>query len=242
MRGTAKLVFWGIFLLNCTQSTEILARDACITNILKMVRANSTQLEPISRVWSRTDVNLFWSGPCPLGMTALQFAHLLAHFTRHKSLEDADVIVLYGSRLHLEAGYLPRADSDLDFTIFYKMPPGQEIIPDAFEKDILVNQSLSSLGLDFPMKIDVPRYDGFASFLRKEAVTDLKREREAHRLLDALAEDGDWDPATRRLLYHDIRNKNWFNPEAIFIFRSTRRIQQRIKLLRALGYKNFILL
>jgi len=204
----------------------------CVTEILKTVRLNDVESH-------------LGPPPAPVGMESPDFQDLLKIFRNDPNFSDADVIVIYGSRTHFRAGYSPRMDSDLDVSIFYPRSHLEAI--DGYSLDRLpsVNSSLRSVSFrtGFDISEQVPRFESFEEFLEVELKAEgFEDQFRAQRFLDALAEDGNWDEDTRRALYLNNKGDHWFNPEAIFIFKDSTNLMERVMKLRKIGYHNFYLL
>lgn len=179
-------------------------------------------------------------------MNATEFQNLMQLFKFHDAFGDADVIVLYGSRVHLQAGYPARARSDLDMAIFYQNDFLKGLSDEGKFKavtdrnDYATNAlKMASQRLGFPILAQVPRVDTFENFLAEEKPFSFDQQIFALRLVDRLATEGNFTPDLYRELYHRIRSKNWYNPEAIFIFRTGHNLEARVRALRAIGYRNF---
>jgi hypothetical protein len=227
-----KIIFCGLFFALLNSQKFIFARSTCVTSILQSIRRDNLRPNSVDKR--------------PIGMPSDEFKNLLRLIQSSESFAEAEVIVLHGSRTHLEAGYRPRENSDLDISAFYSQDHFKRTKLPVLENDEKINRSLEPLSraLGYKISIEVPRIDTFDTFLKRDKAFFYNDKIRGLRFIDALADSGHWDEKTQREVYfgYQVQNGNWFNPEAIFIFKSKHKINERINALQKIGYKNFYIL
>lgn len=151
------------------------------------------------------------------GLDSELFEEFLDFLRNDPVFDEAEMIVLFGSRTQGERAYAVQQDSDLDIQVFWKSEDLDEIL----ERSQQVNDRLQpwSHRFGFPVSIQFPALMSANELISE--LPDAAEVRESFRLIDRIAEDGRWERDLHKGLSIELLNRahhTYINPGAIFIF------------------------